>query len=333
MSKSLRSRAVVLGAAALLALAGCSAQTDPAGTEAPGGEAAESQGAWPRTVEVGESEVTLDAEPQHIVALSTEVGDLGLELVGPDRFAAVSEGSVLEGTGNQIELAEQVETVLTVHVSPEPEQILALEPDLVLLNAHREDQSSTADALTEAGIPVATFGPSDFANPDAVAQSIETLGELLGAEEAAAEAATGLQEDVAEVTALTEGVTERPSVAVLFARGGSLMLQGVHSATSELVVLGGGDLVAEEQGWQQAVPADPETILAADPDVILVQNHRGAGLEPFADILENPALAEATAIAGDEVHLVEAATTSGTSGTSLGTGLREIAELLHPELF
>ena len=81
------------------------------------------------------------------------------------------------------------------------------------------------------------------------------------------------------------------------------------------------------------MPADPEAIIAADPDVIVVQDFRDAGLEPFAELLENPALADVRAVADDEVHLVDAETTSGTAGSRISEGLKEIAELLHPDVF
>jgi iron complex transport system substrate-binding protein len=108
---------------------------------------------------------------------------------------------------------------------------------------------------------------------------------------------------------------------------------GAQTSTTNLVELAGGDSVASDHGWNQAVAADPELIVDANPDVILVQDFHGAGLDPFTELLENPALADVTAIADDHVELVDAATTSGTAGSRIGEGLAEIAGLLHPELF
>ena len=337
-----RSRLLAVTLALPLLLGACSAGAEPT-TERPAGDddaATTGQDAaggattgWPRTVEVHEASVEIAAAPQRVVALSTETGDLALELVGHDRVAAVATGSVTEGAGNQLDEAGQVETVLPPGTTPDPEQILALEPDLVLITSRHEGEESAADILAESGVPALVFTSADFGTPDAVAASLRTLGTALGAEGQAETAAEALEAQVAEVTRAVAGATEQPRVLTLMARGDQVMITGLGSTLTTLTQLAGGDAVAEEQGWNGTVPADPELLVAAAPDVILVEDFRGTGMAPFTDLLAAQALSGVPAIAADQVHLVPSSEVSGSAGLHLADGLRTVAALLHPDLF
>lgn len=320
-------RATALLAAGALALTGCAGASTEASDASSGADVG---GEWPRTVSVNGEEVELMAAPERIVALSTETGDLGLELIGPERFAAVANGSVSAGTGNQLESAEQVPTAMPPGTDPDPEMILSLEPDLVLMTGRHSGENDVAGMLAESGVPTVSFGSGDFSTPDDVIATLGELGELLGAEDAAEQISSSIEGQVAEATALVAGASDAPRTLVLFARGGQPMLMGAGSSTTSLVELAGGTSIASEQQWNQSIAADPEAVVAAAPEVILVQDFQGKGLEPFAELLESPALAAVPAVANGRVYEVDATTTSGTAGSRIGEGLSTIAELLHP---
>ncbi|MBZ2199682.1 ABC transporter substrate-binding protein [Occultella gossypii] len=324
--------------AAGLLLASCAGGVEPdadldATTGAPLADApADADAVWPRTVTVGGTDVSIAAEPQRIVALSTETGDLALQLVGHERVAAVAAGSVTEGAGNQLAEAELVETVLAPGTTPDPEQILALEPDLVLMTGRHDGEEDAAGLLAGSGVPALVFTAADFAGPDAVAASLRTIGTAVGADEAAETAASAFEAEVAEVTDAVAGATERPRVLALMARGDQVLITGIGSTPTTLAELAGGDPIAAEQGWNGTVPADAEMILATAPDVILVEDFRGAGLDPFTAILEADALADVPAIAEGQVHLVPSSEISGSAGIRMADGLRTLAGILQPDL-
>ena len=329
-------RTALLSLGALTALTACSAadgdQTAAGSDSAGSASGGRTTGSWPRTVAVGDAEVTLEAAPQRIVAVSTETGDLALEIVGPERMAAVVEGAQDPGAANQAALAQQVENTVVGAPSPDPEQILALEPDLVLLTERHDGEESVGRSLTESGVACAAFASGDFESPQSVLEVITALGELLGEEDAAAQVGAGLQQQIQEVVTAVEDVEDAPRTLGLFARGPSTMLFADSSSTSTLIDLAGGTSIATESGWHSAPAADPEVLIEAAPEVILVQDFHGAGLDPFASLLDSPALAEIPAIAQGRVHLVDALTTSGAAGSRLGEGLRQIAAALHPDL-
>lgn len=319
-----------LAALSLATVSACgSTETTNSGTNGSAESSPAEQAQWPRSVKVGKHEVKVSAEPQRVVALSTETADLALQLVGPERVVAVPKTALDDKAGNQVELAKKVENSIANATKPEPEQILSFNPDLVLITGRHDKEQSAAKLMEGTGVPTAQFASADFSSPKAVAESITTLGALLGAEDKAAELVEKLNADTEQALAAAKDAKDKPRTLTLFARGGKKMIMGVNSATTNLVELAGGEALSPKGGRPGAVPADPETIVKLNPDVILIQGFHGAGKEQFADLLSNPALADVPAIKDDRVSVVNAKTTSGTSGTKIGEGLQEVAEALH----
>ncbi|WP_029150430.1 ABC transporter substrate-binding protein [Microbacterium indicum] len=315
--------AVGTALAGALGLAACGAEA-PASEPVPtAAHAAE----WPRTVDVEGASVEISEAPQRVVALSTETGDVALQLGGPDRLVAVSTGSVTEGAGNRIDLAEQVGTVLETSTSPDPEQILALEPDLVLMTARHDGEQDAASLLEGTGVPTIAFDSAEFQTLDGIADAVTVLGDALGEEDAAARVLADFDERRAAVEQAAPSGGDGPSVLLLMARGGQQMIQPQTTLMSHLVEQAGGRVVGAGPG---AVPADPEQIVAAAPDVILVEDFRGAGLAPFDGLLRSAALAGVPAVADGDVHLVSGATASDTAATAAIDGLEEISGILNP---
>lgn len=315
---------------AIAAIAGCapSAPAESAATPAAATPAAATPAAeWPRTVEVAGASVELAALPERIVALSTETGDLALELAGHERVAAVAAGSVTEGAGNALEEARLVETALPPGTTPDPEQILSLDPDLVIMTGRHEGEAAAADLLAHSGVPSIAFSEEDFQTFDAVLSSIEVLGTALGAEEKAERITERMAADRDAVVDAVAAAGGSPDVLLLMARGGRLMIQPESTLMADLVRTAGGSVVGAATS---ARPAEPEQIAALRPSVIIVEDFRGAGLDPFRELLDSPALAEIPAVQEGEIHAVSGAIASSAAGSRAAEGLAAIAEILHP---
>ncbi|WP_104082307.1 ABC transporter substrate-binding protein [Cryobacterium sp. Y11] len=288
-----------------------------------------SEESWPRTVTVGESSVTIAAKPVRIAALSSETGDLALALADPSRFVAIAAGSVAEGTGTQLAAAGKVGTVLPAGTTPDPERVLALNPDLVLLTGRHGGEQQTQKVLEELGIPVLAFSSADFASLGGLENSIDVLGAALGQQADADALISELHDMTDAVIAQVAGVTDSPRVLSLMARGGKVFILSAESMLNSLVGISGGDAIAVSSDITAAIPADVETIVAMNPDVILVEDFQGAGLAPFEALLGHAALAAVPAIVDSEVHTVSSTLASATSGLNTADGLAVIAELLH----
>lgn len=341
-----RVRAIAAAVFSLAVFAGCAGEPNSEGeqTSAPTSQSATettsddgsqpaSEG-FPRTVEVGDASVTLEAQPQRIAAITTEVGDIVLALRGHEAMVAVSDGSVNEGMGNELEEAKQVGFSFPPGYKVDPEQIMSLNPDLVMLVSRHDSQHDVAALLKESGIPTVTFGPGDFNDPKALAHSMRVIGQLVGAEEKAEELASTIEKETEEIVSKTAGLNdESPRVLTLLARGDEKMFGGMSTTPHHLIEAAHGISIAAENKWRASVPADVEQLIVANPDIILVEDFRGAGLKPFEQLLNDPAVSQVPAIANDQVHLLPAREVSGTAGVKLTEGLKIVAKILHPDAF
>ncbi|QQU97852.1 ABC transporter substrate-binding protein [Corynebacterium amycolatum] len=317
----------LIAALPLAAVVACSSSEEASQQPSSSETSTNQQAQWPRTVTVGDHDVTVQSQPKRIVALSTEVADLALELVGPECVVAVTKNALDETSGNQVELARKVPNAIANSTKPDPEQILSYEPDMVLMTSRHDQEQSASKLLGASDVPTAAFSSSDFASPKALAESVTTLGKLLGAEDKAAEMVAKIESETEEILSGIDSTT-KPKTLVLFARGGQKMIMGMQSATTNLVELAGGEPISPKGKRPGAVPADPETIVQLNPDVILIQDFHGQGKAPFQELLDNPALADVAAVKNDRVQLIDAKTTSGTAGMHMPDGLREIADAL-----
>lgn len=164
--------------ATLIAACGAPAATPPSAEPAGGG--------FPRTVEADGEQVTITAEPQRVIALSTDVGEVALQLIGPDRVIAAPEYLQNEHTSAVPALARQVANPLASSVGADPEQFLALDPDLVLLTTRHDTEQDALALLQQAGVPSVGIR-NDWADFATYRSNVELLGTALGAEDRAAE--------------------------------------------------------------------------------------------------------------------------------------------------
>lgn len=154
--------------------------------------------------------------------------------------------------------------VIGTHMRPNAELVAAARPDVVLQMAGREEARLQAGNLRTLGMTVLTFEMNSFAQLFAVT---ETLGRLAGREERAAELVRGWRERLARLDAL---YGDRPRVRVFFeARYPNLLGAGRGGIASEIIARAGGENVLTEA--QKLVRCSEEALLAADPDVYVVQ--------------------------------------------------------------
>lgn len=290
-------------------------------------EAEAEDAGWPRTVTVGGADVTIEAPPEAIVAITAETADLALHLVDPERFAAVPESSQSPNSGTAVEEAQQVSATLPSSIDPDPEQILSYGPDLVISTGRHGGEKTAGEQLQATGVPVLNFDSEAFNSPEGIAEVLTVLGEALGEEETAAELTAALLEEMEAIDA--DRGEHAPTTLSLMARGPSVMAMDDTSMLPHLIQRAGGENAASTIGITETRPIDAELIGVANPEIIFVEDFRGLGLEPFEEMLSNPALAEVPAIANDEIHLISMTAASTLSGLQTPTGYREIVDIVN----
>ncbi len=259
-------------------------------------------------------EVTLTAPPAAVVSLlpsHTEtlcaLGACDL-IVGIDRHTNVAELDDLPRLGDPF--------------APDLEAIVALEPDLVLV----DEYSGLHAALEDLGLTVFAGSPQTV---DETYAYFATLGDLLGKDAEAEALVQRLMAEVEEVVAAVSGV-DRPTVFIEI--DPTPFTVGPGSYVHELLTFAGGENVVPAT-LGQFPQVDPEFVVAADPDVILLLD------APFGvtaqSVTERPGWAGvAAARTGRVIELSqEAADAISRAGPRLAEAVRALAELLHPGIF
>ncbi len=138
--------------AAVLLLGACAA---PTATPVPTATPEPTKAAFPVTVkDAAGQDFTLAAAPQKIVCLPIWATEMLFGLVDPARIAGISNWI---SDPNLSPIAEAAKAVETRVESKKPEEIVALQPDLVVLDDFNDFDGSLATTLKAAGIPVLTL--------------------------------------------------------------------------------------------------------------------------------------------------------------------------------
>ncbi len=259
-------------------------------------------------------EVTLAEPPARVVSLlpshTESVCALGAcdLLVGLDRHSDVPGAPELPRLGDPF--------------APDLEGILALEPDLVLVDEYSGLHASLAD------LGVVAYAGSPQTVEQAYAYLV-TLGELLGRPAEAEQVSDTLRAELAEVAAALSGAEPR---SVFFEIDPTPYSAGPGSYLDELLALAGGtNVVPESLGPFPQV--DPEFVVLADPEFVLLLD------APFgvtaAQVAQRPGWGGLRAVTGGRVVELDEDQIDALSrpGPRLGEAVRLLAGLLHPELF
>ena len=308
-------------------LAGCAVQPVAApeteGTAPTAAEAApaDSQG-FPRTITDGlGNEVTLPQQPQRIVSLTLATDEILLSLVDTARVRGVTYLAGDSMWTNVGEIARQVEHT----VQSDPEQIIALEPDLVLAATYNNPDH--VKLLRDAGIPVVVV--SLFDSVDRVADNIRFVAHLTGDEERAEELIAAMEERLAAIEAQVAKAETKPRVLFYTAFGSSA---GKGSTFSDIVQRAGGINLGDEALDGPFGEISLEKIVELNPDVIITDEFAPEDNATWQENFSNhPALANVNAKQNGRIYTVPARHLS-TVSHYIVEGVYEMARILHPDL-
>lgn len=288
-------RAAVRLPAALLLVAGCSAEGDAA-LEVPPPESA----------------------PQRLVILAPSAAEMVHALGLIHRVV---------GVGDFVHWPPELRQLPKVgaYDAPNPERVLSLEADLLITTASRE-AAPQLDRLEGLGVAVLALDTSTY---QGVFTALERLGEVLDRREEARRVAAGMEARLAAIRRRTEGVTRR-RVLVVVGRE-PLYVAGPGSHFDEMIRLAGGVNVAHDALSPYQL-LSMEAVLERMPEVIVdsSDNRPGAlrgrrpgrwGQWPFLP-----------AVAADRVYGVDPGRLA-IPGVRLPAMTELMARMIHPELF
>lgn len=225
--------------------------------------------------------------PVRIVSLANGVGETLAALGVADRVVGRDETSDVP--------AISAAPVVTQAHSVSAERVLALNPDLVLIDA----QTSPIEAIEQ----IERAGVSVVEVPEAW-----TLADMAPRTQAVADA-VGV-DAAALIAALPTDSTSSPSgprVAFLYLRGtsGIYLLGGEGSGADSLIAAAGGVDVGAEAGFDAFVPLTAEALATLNPDVLLVMTKGVESVNGIGGLLQLPGVAQSRAGKDGRVIIVD----------------------------
>ncbi|MFP4351419.1 MAG: hemin ABC transporter substrate-binding protein [Puniceicoccaceae bacterium] len=184
-----------------------------------------------------------------------------------------------------------------------PEGVLSMEPDLIVATGALGPPA--ARSMMER-LDVRTIWLPDPASYEDLAVSVRRVGAALGREKEAGEILESVEEDLAAAREKASRWENRKPTVVFFLEppgaGGGGMAGGRDSRADALIRLAGGENAAD--GFSGFQPVSRESLLAMDPDVILVAESEGHGGSPASirALKESAALSRTNAVRTGAVH-------------------------------
>ena len=302
-----RSRGLLLAVVAAAAVLVASSATTTAGDDS-----------FPLTVVDDEgTEVTIEALPERIVSLTPANTETVFALGAGDRLVG---GTDYDDYPPEAAEATNVATFTGVIM----EQVVALEPDLVLAGGNLLTKPDEIATMRELGYPVVVLYAPDVSS---VMADIELIGASVGAAE---EAAAMTAEMSVQMDAIAEAVAATGSTPRTFYEvdaEAEIYAPAPDSFLADMIVRAGGEPITtgDPAAWsislEELVVADPEVIVLGDanygtcPDAVTTR----AGWEGM------------TAVANGDVRPVNDVPITR-PGPRLAEGLASLARAIHPEL-
>mgnify|MGYP001082244156 CR=1 FL=1 len=154
----------------------------------------------------------------------------------------------------------------------DPEMLLEVAPDVIFV-AYLADAAKADELQARTGIPVVVVSYGELGTFDeALLRSIRLAGEIMGADDRAAEVVAFIEGCEDDLAARTKDIADadKPSVYV-----GGLGMKGAHGIESSsgdyppLSSIGAKNVVTET-GWAGSVMIDKEQLITWNPDIIFI---------------------------------------------------------------
>ena len=176
------------------------------------------------------------------------------------------------------------------------EAILNLRPTLIIAD-RTIGPPEVLDQLTASGIPVVLTDPDHTMESNS--DRLRAVAEILGVPEAGdalvERTETEIEEAIEEISAWVPD--EALTVAFLYVRGtaGVFFIFGADNGTSALIESIGARDIASEEGILGTVPANAESLLLLNPDVIFTMKDGLESTDGVEGLLSRPGVSDTTA--------------------------------------
>lgn len=272
------------------------------------------------------SQITLDTSAPRVVATYGSFAEAWL-LAGGELVGVTQDALEQRDLG----LPEDIAVVGTVK-EPNAEEIIALEPDLVLLASDITTQADIRDVLENAGLACAFFQVDTFAD---YAFMMEQLCAVTGREDLYEENVTQVGQQIEEAQAKAALSSTRPNVLLIRA-----FSTGIKAKTDDelagaiLKDLGAHNIADDHPSMLEDLSL--EEVIAADPDYIFVttMGDEQKALDYLNGLIQqNPAWSELSAVKEDRYIVLPKDLFHYKPNNRWGESYQYLGEILYPQLF
>ena len=272
------------------------------------------------------SQITLDTSAPRVVAAYGSFAEAWL-LAGGELCGVTQDALEQRDLG----LPEDIAVVGTVK-EPNAEEIIALEPDLVLLASDITAQADIRDVLENAGLACAFFQVDTFAD---YAFMMEQLCAVTGREDLYEENVTQVGQQIEEAQAKAALSSTRPNVLLIRA-----FSTGIKAKTDDelagaiLKDLGAHNIADDHPSMLEDLSL--EEVIAADPDYIFVttMGDEQKALDYLNGLIQqNPAWSELSAVKEDRYIVLPKDLFHYKPNNRWGESYQYLGEILYPQLF
>jgi iron complex transport system substrate-binding protein len=309
----------VPAATAPVASASSVAPTAAASTSTQKTRIIEQSATFPRKIEALNGVITVAQKPQRVMTLSVGYDEMTLALVDKSRIAAISQYTADPTISN---VADQVAGIPIYGKGAE--QVIAAKPDLVV--ADRFTDKDLVRQVQAAGVTVAVTDLVDAY--DGFVGSIRVLAYLYGEDARGDALIRDINDRLARIDAVVAKHAGEPKPHILLLQGNAYVA-GAGSNMDGIIRRAGGINVAAESGISGTKQISLESIIAMNPDTIVIPGSPEKDPKSFAQVTANPALAAVPAVVNKRVFGVTDAYLFTLSHWNV-RAMEELARLLYP---
>lgn len=316
---------LILALAMAASVAGCAAQPASGSASAPAPVSAPSSAvsapaAEKPTTDPSGAEVNIPDEIGSVVVLAPSIAETLVSLGCSDLIVGYDAQSVgLEGLPADVPTFDMMQ--------PDMEQLAALKPDVLFVsNMTLYDQTNPYQQLMDMGVCVLCVPTAG--SIAAIQEDIAFIAAAMGKSAEGDALIADMQAELDRIAAIGATVTDKKSVYFEISAAPSMYSFGSGVFLNEMIeLIGAENVLADQEGW---LPVEAETIVAADPDVILTNvNYID---DPVAEILGRSGWEGMSAVQNGQVFTIDNMASS-LSNQNIVKALDQMAKAVYPELF
>ena len=279
----------------------------------------EQSATFPRKIEALNGVITVAQKPQRVMTLSVGYDEMTLAIVDKSRIAAISKYTADPTISN---VADQVAGIPIYGKGAE--QVIAAKPDLVVADPFTDTE--LVRQVQAAGITVAVTDLVDAY--DGYTGGIRVLAYLYGEDARGDALIRDLNDRLARIDAVVAKHASEPKPRILLLQGNAYVA-GANSNMDGIIRRAGGVNVAAESGISGTKQISLESIIAMNPDTIVIPGPPEKYPQAFAQVTANPALASVPAVVNKRIFSVTDTYLFTLSQWNVNA-MEELVKLLYP---